>query len=53
MVKKVKLMKAFEQLLIYTSIAEPIIVGDVKVPLLGTVWVDTRLEEDEIIHDYV
>ena len=49
--KKVKLMKAFEQLLIYTSVSDPIIVGDVKVPLLGTVWVDTRNGEDEIIHD--
>ena len=49
--KKVKVMKAFEQLLIYTSVSDPIIVGDVKVPLLGAVWVDTRNGPDEIIHD--
>ena len=51
--KKVKLMKAFEQLLIYTSISNPILVGNTMVPLLGTVWVDTRSSDEDIIHDSI
>lgn len=38
-----KLNKAFNQIYIYSSIVEPILVGSDRVPLLRSVWIDSTL----------
>ena len=52
-VKKVKLMSAFEEISIYSSIVNDTIIGDKRLPLLGTVWVDTRKPREDIIHEKI
>ena len=43
-----KIILSPHQLFIYTNIIEPIIVGDVNVPLLKSVWLD-KYEDDQIV----
>ena len=49
--KGVRIPKLFtnqNQMFIYSNIVEPVIVGDVNVPLLKSVWLD-KYEEDELV----
>ena len=52
-VKKVKLMSPLEEISIYSSIVNDTIIGDKRLPLLGTVWVDTRKPREDIIHEKI
>jgi hypothetical protein len=48
--EKPKLAKQINSINIITSIIEPTRVGNKKVPLLRTVWLDQDNEDDDIIH---
>jgi len=43
-----KILSFHHQMFIYSNIVEPIIVGDVKVPLLKSVWIEKH-ETDEVV----
>ena len=45
--------KPFEQVYIYSSVSDPILVGGVRVPLLKTVWVDTKHHTGDVLNEIV
>jgi predicted DNA-binding ribbon-helix-helix protein len=51
--RKPRLAPAYSQLYIYSDITDPILVGGVRVPLLRTVWVETKYNPGNIIHQSI
>jgi hypothetical protein len=47
------LTRAFRQIYIYSDIAESILVGGVKVPLLRAVWIDSKYKVGDVIHESI
>jgi len=47
-IKNSKIIKSYDQMFIYCSIVDPIIVGDVTVPLLKAVWIEEE-ENDKVV----
>ena len=45
--------KPYEQVYIYSSVSDPILVGGVRVPLLKTVWVDTKHNTGDVLNEIV
>ena len=52
-IRKPRLENAFTQLIVYSSIIEPILVGGNKVPLLRTIWVHSKYNMGEVLFEQV
>lgn len=52
-IMKPRLENAFTQLIVYSSIIEPILVGGNKVPLLRTIWVHSKYNMGEVLFEQV
>ena len=48
--ERIQLSKPYSQIYIYSSILDPIIVGDVRVPLLQTMWIENNHVLDDVIN---
>lgn len=51
--KKTYLMNSFNQYYIYSSIADPILVGGVHVPLMKAVWVESKHDLGDVINENI
>ena len=52
-VEKVCLIDRFQQIYIYASCTEPILVGGVQVPLLRKIWIESKYELGDVIHENI
>jgi hypothetical protein len=52
-IRKPKLENAYNQMYIYSNLVEPILVGGVRVPLLKSVWVETKYNFEDIVHENI
>ena len=51
--RKPRIDKAFSQYFIYSSIVEPILVGESRVPLIRSIWIDPKYEVGDVVYDNV
>ena len=52
-ITKPELINLFNPYFIYTSITEPILVGGVNVPLLRSIWVETKYNLGYVVHETI
>jgi hypothetical protein len=50
---KPQLQNTFNQMYIYSSLVEPILVGGVQVPLLRSIWIESKYNFGEIVHENI
>ena len=51
--KAPRLAKAYNQIYIYSSVTEPILVGGVNVPLIRNIYVENKYDIGDLVHDTV
>lgn len=51
--QKPKLESTFNQMYIYSSIIKPILVGGVNVPLLRSIWIESKYHHGDVVHENI
>ena len=51
--RKIQLKQSYEQIMIYVSVCDPILVGGAMVPLLRNIWIDTKYRESDVINETI
>jgi hypothetical protein len=51
--RKPQLQNTFNQMYIYSSLVEPIMVGGVQVPLLRSIWIESKYNFGDIVHENI